>query len=188
MITRLDPESLRELGESTTNVANAWAGATDYLSRGLKAWARQQIGRDRTVAVRAAVAACELVAPSYPANPGEGLPSRTYIDSMLAVIRRWLDEPSHKNQELVRSSLDVTRQAHAWQQDKDVAPFWILEAIDHACLAVWSGERSSYIVPLDYATCAARSIACVLHALLDAGVSEDKAVEDVTGAVRSITG
>jgi len=177
-------EFLRDLGENTTNVANAWAGARDYLSVGLKEWAKRQF-TDRNTAVKAAVAACALVVDQYPEVPEVGLASKGYVDGMLATIKRWLSDPSQKHTELVRSSLDVTREAHAWQREKDVAPFWILEAVDHASLAVWGNERSSYIVPMGYATSAARSIACVLHALVDAGESEPNAVARVTGAVRS---
>jgi hypothetical protein len=188
MSERPDPDALRELGHQTTNVANAWAGAADYLSRGLKQWTRQAIGADRALAVRAAIAVCDLVVDRYPEQPDDKLPPRKYIDDMIAVIRRWLDDPSRENQELVRSLLDVTRDAHAWQREDDVAPFWILEAVDHACLAVWSGQKSSYIVPLDYATCAARSVACVLHALRDAGVPEKQAVDMIVDVVDEITG
>lgn len=180
-----NPEWLRDLGENTTNVANAWAGARDYLSRGLKEWAKRQIGGDRRLAVRAALAACSLVVPHYPEKPEDGLPNKHYIDGMMASIRRWLDDPTEKHAELVRSQLDVNRQAHAWQREDDVEAFWILEAVDHASLTVWAGERSSYIVPMDYATCAARAIACVLHSLLDAGESESHAVDVVTSGVRA---
>lgn len=183
-----NPEFLRDLGENTTNVANAWAGARDFLSRGLKEWVKRQIGGDRKLAVKAALAACSLVAAQYPENPEAGLPQKGYIDGMLAAIKRWLGDPSEKHAELVRSSLDVTRQVHAWQYEKDVAPFWILEGVDHASLAVWAGKESSYIVPMDYATCASRAIACVLHAMLDAGESEAHAVDVVTTAVRSAIG
>lgn len=180
-----NPEWLRDLGENTTNVANAWAGARDYLSRGLKEWSKRQFTNDRRIAVRAALAACALVAPQYPEQPEKGLPGKSYIDGMMASIRRWLDDPSEKNSELVRSQLDVTREAHAWQREEDVAPFWILEAVDHASLAVWAGARSSYITPMDFATCASRAIACVLHAMQDAGESEAHAVDVITTAVRS---
>lgn len=180
-----DPEFLRDLGENTTNVANAWAGARDYLSRGLKEWSKRQINNDRRLAVKAALAACGLVAHHYPETPEQGLPGKSYVDGMLGAIRRWLEDPSEKNRELVRSSLDVTREAHAWQREEDVAPFWILEAVDHASLAVWAGERSSYIVPLDFAQCGARAIACVLHAMIDGGESEGHAVDVITTAVRS---
>jgi len=179
-----DPEELRELGENVTNVQSAWAGAPDYLSRGLKAWARTTIGKDRRVAVSAALAVCELAVGNYTADQ-QGLPPKSYIDHMLASIRRWLDDPSRENTERVRSSLDVTRSAHAWQREQDVAPFWILDGVDHASLAVWSGERASYIVPMDYGTCAARAITCVLHALLDTGMDESKAVSAIVGAVRA---
>ena len=179
-----NPEYLRDLGENTTNVANAWAGARDYLSRGLKEWAKRQISGDRRLAVKAALAACSIVASQYPEQPEPGLPGRGYVDGMLAAIRRWLDDPSEKHSELVRSSLNITREAHAWQREEDVAPFWILEAVDHASLAVWAGERSSYIVPLDFGTCAARSVACVLHALLTSGAPEAEAVATIVGVVR----
>lgn len=180
-----DPEELRELGENVTNVSAAWAGAPDYLSRGLKAWSRSQVGNDRKAAVGAALGACELAVGNYVADQ-QGLPPKSYIDHMLASIRRWLDDPSRENTERVRSSLDVTRSAHAWQRDQDVAPFWILDAVDHASLAVWSGERASYIVPMDFGTCAARSITCVLHALLDTGMDETQAVASLVGAVRTV--
>jgi hypothetical protein len=180
-------EELRELGENSTNVANAWAGADNYLSRGLKAWTLERIGRDREVAVRAAVAACDLVVDRYSADD-PSLPPRTYLDDMLAAVKRWLAEPSKETTEAVRSSLDVTRSAHAWQREQDVASFWILEAVDHASLAVWSGERASYIVPMDYATCAARAVTCVLHAMLDAGVAEEQAIEVIVGEVRGVAG
>ena len=177
-----DPEELRELGENVTNVSSAWAGAPDYLSRGLKAWTRTLVGGDRRKSVGAALAACELVVANYVPDQ-QGLPPKSYIDHMLASIRHWLDEPSRENTERVRSSLDVTRSAHAWQRDQDVAPFWILDAVDHASLAVWSGERASYIVPMDYGTCAGRAVTCVLHALLDTGMDENQAVAAVVGAV-----
>jgi len=40
-------------------------------------------------------------------------------------------------------------------------------------------------VPMDFSTCTARAIACVMHAMLDAGESEAHAVDVVTTAVRS---
>jgi len=177
-----DPELLREIGINSTNVEIAWAGAANDLARGLNTWTRGTIGRDRGIAVRAALMTCMIVTERYKADR-PGLPPREYIDNMLVLLRRWLDEPTKDNTEAVRSALDVTRSAHAWQQDDDVASFWILEAVDHASLAVWSGERASYIVPMDYATCAARSVACVLHAMLDAGVLEGPAVESIVEAV-----
>jgi hypothetical protein len=177
-----DPELLREIGINSTNVETAWAGAADDLARGLKTWTRSMIGRDRAIAVRAALMSCTLVVDKYKADL-PGLPPRDYVESMLARIRHWLDEPTKENAEAVRSSLDVTRSAHAWQQDTDVASYWIVDAVDHASLAVWSGERASYIVPMDYATCAARAVACALHAMLDAGVPEAAAVEQIAGAV-----
>jgi hypothetical protein len=177
-----DPELLREIGINSTNVETAWAGAANDLERGLNTWTRGTIGRDRGIAVRAALMACTLVAEHYKADR-PGLPPRDYIDKMLAAIRTWLDEPTKDNAETVRSTLDINRSAHAWQQEADVESFWILEAVDHASLAVWAGERASYIVPMDYATCAARSVACVLHAMLDAGTSEADAIGAIVGAV-----
>lgn len=181
-----DPELLREIGENSTNVEGAWAGAANDLARGLNTWTRSTIGRDRAIAVRAALASCSLVTDRY-SSERPGLPSREYIDTMLAGIRRWLDAPTRDNTEAVRSLLDVTRSAHAWQQAEDAASFWILEAVDHASLAVWSGERASYIVPMDYATCAARSVACVLHAMLEAGTLEATAVASIVDAVHGAT-
>ena len=113
-----DPELLREIGENSTNVEGAWAGAANDLARGLNTWTRSTIGRDRNVAVRAALVACSLVTDRY-ASDKPGLPSREYIETMLAGIRRWLDDPTRDNTEAVRSALDVTRSAHAWQQDED---------------------------------------------------------------------
>jgi hypothetical protein len=179
-----DGETLRELGENVTNVSSSWGGAPDYLSRGLKQWAKLTVGNDRKVAVGAALAACALVVEKYTADQ-QGLPPKSYIDHMLASIRRWLDEPSRENTERVRSSLDVNRSAHAWQREQDVTAFWILDAVDHASLAVWSGERASYIIPMDFGTCAARSITCVLHALFDLGLTEREAIDTVVNAVNS---
>lgn len=179
-----DPELLREIGENSTNVETLWAGAADNLARGLNSWTRSMIGRDRAVAVRAAVVTCALVLDEYEANR-EDLPPRTYIDTMVAAIRTWLDDPSRDNTDAVRTQLDVTRAAHAWHRDEDVESFWILEAVDHASLAVWSGEKATYITPLDFATSAARSVTCVLHAMLDGGKSEQVAVEMIVQAVRS---
>ena len=179
-----DPELLREIGINSTNVELAWAGAANDLARGLNTWTRGTIGRDQGIAVRAALMTCSLVTEHYkPDRPG--LPPKTYIDTMVAGMKKWLDEPTKDNAEAVRSSLDVSRGAHAWQQNDDVESFWILEAVDHASLAVWAGERASYIVPMDYATCAARSVACVLHAMLDAGTPEAKAIESIVDAVSS---
>jgi len=179
-----DPELLREIGENSTNVETSWAGAADNLARGLNAWTRSMIGRDRAVAVRAAIMACALVVEDYKPDQ-EGLPPRKYLDDMVTAIRTWLDEPTKDHAEAVRGALDVTRGAHAWHREVDVESFWILEAVDHASLAVWSGEKSSYITPLDFATCAARSVSCVLHAMLDAGMAEDDAIATIVDAVRT---
>ena len=177
-----DPELLREIGYNSTNVETAWAGAANDLERGLNTWTRGTIGRDQGIAVRAALMACTLVTEKY-ASDRPGLPPREYIENMLAAIRRWLDEPTKDNADQVRSQLDVSRSAHAWQQETDLESFWILEAVDHASLAVWSGERASYIVPMDYATCASRSVACVLHAMLDGGTAEAQAISSIVDAV-----
>jgi hypothetical protein len=186
--SRPTSDELHELGENTTNASNVWAGAKDYVARGLKAWVRGKIEQDQQMAVRVAVAACELVASGYPASDPELLAPRHYIVDMLAAIRTWLADPSRDNQERVRSMLDVTRDRHAWQDEHDFDHFWTLEAVDHASLAVWSGLRSSYIVPLDYSTSAARSVACVLHALMTRGESKQQAVQKVVDAVLSVTG
>jgi hypothetical protein len=183
MSDRPDPDSLRELGESSTNVANAWAGAHDYLSQGLVTWARRQLEKDQKAAVKAAIAACRLVVERYPTDGADAHAPKQYIDDLLAKIQRWVDNPSNTNKEAVRSSLDTTRQLHAWQGHEESQHFWILEAVDHASLAVWAGERSSYIVPLDFATCAARALTCVLHALLLAATPEQQAIDAVTGVV-----
>jgi hypothetical protein len=183
MSDRPDVEELTELGEDNTNTATAWGGAGDYLARGLKVWTRGEIGDDQAHAVRAALSACSLVTPHYPEQAPELHAPRKYIDAMMAAIRRWLEQPSREHQERVRSMLDVTRDRHAWQDEHDLDHFWTLEAVDHASLAVWSGERSSYIVPLDFATCAARSVACVLHSLLTRGETEERAVALIVDAV-----
>jgi len=188
MSERLDPEALRELGESSTNVSNAWAGAEEYLSQGLVTWTRRQVAEDQQAAVKAAVAACRLVVESYPTDGADAHAPKQYIDDLLAKIQRWIDNPSNTNKEAVRSTLDTTRQLHAWQGHNTSPHFWILEAVDHASLAVWAGERSSYIVPLDYATCAARAVACVLHALLVIGTSEAAAIDQLTNIVRVASG
>ena len=182
---RPDEAALTELGESVTNASNAWAGAKDYLARGLKVWTRRQVADDQRHAVRVALAACSLVTPHYPEEAPELHAPRRYIDDMIAAIQRWLDEPTREHQELVRSMLDVTRDRHAWQDEHDLDHFWTLEAIDHASLAVWSGERSSYIVPLDFATSAARSVACVFHALMTRGEPKPSAVAAIVDAVLS---
>jgi hypothetical protein len=185
---RPDEAALTQLGENTTNVANAWAGAKDYLSRGLKVWTRQQVGDDQRTAVRAALAACKLVTPHYPEQHPELHAPRRYVEDMMAAIQRWVDQPSREHQERVRSMLDVTRDRHAWQDEHDLDHFWTLEAVDHASLAVWSGERSSYIVPLDYATCAARSVTCVLHSLTTRGEPKPRAIAAVVDAVLGARG
>lgn len=188
MTYRPDPDFLRELGETATNASNAWAGAENYLVQGLVHWIRQQASDDQKIAVKAALAACKLVTDRYPADSAETQAPKAYIDDMLAKIQRWIDNPSNTNKEAVRLSLDTTRQLHAWQGYQTVEHFWILEAVDHASLAVWAGERSSYIVPLDFGTCTARSLACVLHALLLAGKTEADAIADVVGALAQASG
>src|SRR5688572_10561857 len=108
-----DLEELTELGEAATNAGNVWAGADSFLTRGIVSWTRQAVGQDQVVAVRAALAGCALVAPSYPADGGDTKAPRRYIDHMLAAIARWSENPSHDNKEAVRSSLDTSRQLHA---------------------------------------------------------------------------
>ncbi|MEZ4368401.1 MAG: hypothetical protein R2939_19295 [Kofleriaceae bacterium] len=183
-----DVAALQSLGEQTIQLANAWAGARDPLTRGLKEWIKPVVAGDRVAAVRAALAACELVAARYPTPAPAGLPGRSYIDGMLAVIRRWLDDPSEKQASLVRSTLDVSRDAHAWQRERAGAPAWILEAVDHASLAIWAGHESSYIMPMGFATSTARACTCVLHAMLEDGVAEADAVAAVTKVVLTARG
>ena len=181
---RPSAESLHELGESATNVADAWAGANDFTSCGLVEWVKRTVGDDRGHAVRAALAASDLVVGLYPAASDAGTQApKKYIDDMMGTIRQWASNPSDNNKATVRSALDVSRQVHAWQTPTDIPHFWILEAVDHASLAVWAGERLSYIVPIDFATSAARSVACVLHALKAAGGDESSAVAKVVDAV-----
>ena len=185
MSERPDSEVLRELGESSTNVSNAWAGAEEYLSQGLVVWTRRQVADDQKIAVRAALAAVKLVVDKYPTDGADTHAPKQYIDDMIAKIGRWIDNPSKTNSEAVKQAMDMSRQLHAWQGHAEHAHFWILEAVDHASLAVWAGERSSYIVPLDFGTCSARSIACSLHALLVSGTAEAQAVDKVVDAVSS---
>lgn len=188
MSERPDEAALLELGQSSTNAATAWAGASDYVSRGLKVWTRQMIGDDQPTAVRVALAACSLVVRSYPTAAPELRAPRHYIDEMMTAIAGWIADPTRVRQERIRSMLDVTRDRHAWQDEHDLDHFWTLEAVDHASLAVWSGERSSYIVPLDYATSAARSVTCVLHALLTRGEPKPRAIASVVNAVLAARG
>jgi len=184
MIERPDEAALQELGENTASAATAWAGAADYVARGLKFWTRRMIGDgDQRRAVRVALAACRLVTPGYPTEAPELHAPRSYIDDMMAAIEAWLADPTHEHRERVRSMLNVTRDRHAWQDEHDLDHFWTLEAVDHASLAVWSGERSSYIVPMDYSTSAARSVACVLHSLVTRGEPKADAISQVVEAV-----
>jgi hypothetical protein len=171
-----DLADLRVLGASTTEV---WAGANDPVSRGLVAWAGRAIGDDRAAAVRAAYAACQLVVGKYPADT-----QSDYIDRMLDAVKAWLAEPTREHQEDTMKALDVTRQHHAWQAAESQAGMWILEAVDHAGLAVWShSELSIYITPAPPRTCAARATACVFHSLVAHGLAEADACNAVVAAV-----
>jgi len=183
MTERSDLANLRALGEPRVR---DWAGAAEPIGAGLVEWTRRAVGHDQAVAVRAALEACALVAASYPDAPA-GLPPRGYLDGMLAAIARWLDQPNRDHREAVRSSLDVTRERHAWQTDEDDPYFWALEAVDHACLAVWAGERASYIIPVDFATCAGRAVACVFHAMRSAGRGDQGAADAVIDVVLRVT-
>jgi hypothetical protein len=187
MNERPDPEALRELGESSTNVANSWAGAEEYLSQGLVTWTRRQVADDQRAAVTAAIMACRQVIDRYPTDGADAHAPKQYVDDLIAKIQRWIENPSNTNKEAVRSTLDTTRQLHAWQGHQRSSHFWTLEAVDHASLSVWAGESSSYIVPLEFAACAARAVACVLHAQLLGGVTENAAIEQLTGIVLGAT-
>jgi hypothetical protein len=194
MTERSDLANLRALGEPRIH---EWAGAAEPIGAGLVEWTRLAISHDQQLAVRASLAACALVIGDYPdsgsasgsasgTDAGKPRAPRTYIYHMLSVIQRWLDDPSRENREVVRSSLDVTRELHAWQAD-DAAHFWILEAVDHTCLTVWAGERASYIIPVDFATTAGRVIACVFHAMRSAGRGEQLAADAVIDVVLKVT-
>jgi len=183
MTERSDLANLRALGELRIH---DWAGASEPIGAGLVEWTRLAISHDQALAVRASLGACALVVGDYP-DDGTTPASRAYLDHMLAVIQRWVDDPSRENRERVRSSLDVTRQLHAWQTD-DNARFWILEAVDHTSLTVWAGERASYIIPVDFATSAGRVIACVFHAMRSGGRGEQRAADAVIDVVLKVTG
>jgi hypothetical protein len=182
MTERSDLANLRALGEPRIH---EWAGASEPIDAGLVEWTRLAISHDQQLAVRAALGACTLVIGDYP-DEGTTQAPRTYIYHMLSVIQRWLDAPTRENREVVRSSLDVTRELHAWQAD-DAAHFWILEAVDHTCLTAWAGERASYIIPLDFATTAGRVIACVFHAMRSGGRDEQHAADAVIDVVLKVT-
>jgi hypothetical protein len=179
MTARSDLANLRAIGEPRMH---DWAGAREPIPAGLVEWTRIAIGHDQPLAVRASLAACALVTDDYPSTATSPVP-RGYIDHMLSEIRRWLEDPTRENREAVRSSLDVTRERHAWQADEDSRALWILEAVDHACLTVWAGERASYIIPLDFATTAGRVAACVYHAMRSAGHDEEGAANVIIDVV-----
>jgi hypothetical protein len=181
MTERSDLANLRALGEPRIH---DWAGASEPIGAGLVEWTRLAIAHDQALAVRASLGACALVTGAYP--PSGAQAPKQYIDDMLAAIGRWVEDPSKEHREIVRSSLDVHRQAHAWQTE-DAADFWILEAVDHACLTVWAGERASYIIPVDFATTAGRVVACVFHAMRSAGQREQVAADAVIDVVLQVT-
>jgi hypothetical protein len=183
MTERSDLANLRALGEPRTH---EWAGATEPISAGLVEWTRLAIGHDQMLAVRTSLGACALVTGEYSTTVTAPAP-RAYIDHMLATIQAWLDDPSRENREAVRSSLDVTRERHAWQADEDSREFWILEAVDHTCLTVWVGERASYIIPIDFATTAGRVVACVYRAMRSGGHDEQRAANAVIDVVLKLT-
>jgi hypothetical protein len=183
MTERSDLANLRALGEPRIH---DWAGASEPIGAGLVEWTRLAISHDQQLAVRASLGACALVASEYRGG-GVAPAPRVYVDNMLAAIGRWLDAPTRDNRELVRSSLDFSRQLHAWQTDPDDAQFWILDAVDHACLTVWAGERASYIIPVDFATTAGRVIACVFHAMRSGEHGEQRAADAVIDVVLNVT-
>lgn len=180
MTERSDLANLRALGEPRVH---EWAGAAEPIGAGLVEWTRLAVGHDQSLAVRAALGACALVTD---AQRSGATGAWIYIDDMLARIEHWVEDPSHANREAVRSSLDVTRQAHAWQADED-PQLWIRDAVDHACLTVWVGERASYIVPVDFGTTAGRVVACVFHALRASGKTEQQAADAVIDVVLKVT-
>ncbi len=179
---RTDLTNLRNLGEAH---AHDWAGANEAIAAGLVEWTRAAVVHDHRTAVHASLDACKLVLKHYPQSGGS---PRKYIDNMVAVIQRWVDEPTRENQEVVRGALDYTRAVHAWQTPTDSIAFWILESVDHACLTVWAGERASYIIPVDFATTAGRVMACVYRALRTNGASETEAANAVLDCVLAVTG
>lgn len=180
MTERSDLANLRALGEPRIH---DWAGATEPIGAGLVEWTRLAIGHDQELAVRASLAACALVT----GGESSAAAPPSYVDHMLAVIQRWLDEPTRDNREAVRSSLDITREHHAWQADEGSPELWIREAVDHTCLTVWVGERASYIVPIDFATTAGRVVACVYRAMRSAGHDELRAANAIIDVVLAST-
>ena len=185
MTERSDLANLRALGEPRLH---EWAGATEPVGAGLVEWTRLAISHDQQLAVRASLEACALVIDRHSTGATGATPPapRAYLDHMVAAIRRWLDEPTREHRDAVRSSLDDTRQLHAWQGD-DATDAWILEAVDHAGLTVWAGERASYIIPVDFATTAGRVIACVFHAMRTGGDDEQRAANAVIDVVLRVT-
>lgn len=172
-----DLADLRVLGAKTTEV---WAGATDPTSRGLIAWANRRFGDDREAAVRGGLAACKLVVDSYPSENAR----RAYVDAMVASMEAYLAAPTREHQEATMKLLDVTRAQHAWQAPDETAALWILEAVDHAAIAVWSNSGMSiYITPAPPRMSAARGCACVLRALVLLGKSEDAAAAELVAAI-----
>lgn len=171
-----DLADLRVLGAATTEV---WAGASEAVSRGLVAWCGR-ILVDRPHAVRVARAACALVLAHYPTANAR----KWYIDQIIGAVDTWLAQPTREHQEAAMKLLDVTRAQHAWQNPEDPIHLWILEAVDHAGLAVWSqSDLSIYITPAPPKVCAARAVACVYHALLALGRSEADAAHALVAAV-----
>jgi len=172
-----DLADLRVLGAKTTEV---WAGATDPTTRGLVAWAGRRFGDDREASVRGGLAACKLVVGDMPASD----PRNAYVDNIVGAMETWLAAPTKENQEATMKSLDAMRAQHAWQATEDSAANWILEAVDHCGIAVWSNSGLSiYILPSPPKTSAARGIACAFHALQKLGKSEDEAVKAIVGAI-----
>jgi hypothetical protein len=176
-----DLADLRVLGAKTTEV---WAGATDPTARGLITWSGHRFGDDREASVRGGLAVCKLVVGAYPTDNAR----KWYIDAILASMESYLAAPTRENQEATMKLLDVTRAQHAWQYPEESAAMWILEAVDHCGIAVWSASGLSiYITPSPPKTSAARGVACVFRALVLGGKTDEQAANLIVAAIAAAT-
>ena len=144
------PTSPTSVSLGASHASEVWAGATDpIVARPRRVDPARRFGDDRDARrARRLVAACKLVVGDYAAAERAAAP-RSYVDAMIDAIERWLAEPTQRASAKRRCSVARRRRARSTRgrSTDDAAAFWILEAVDHAGLAVWVGERAVDLHP-----------------------------------------
>jgi len=142
------------LGDLGAQVDGAWEHADTPELIGLERWGTELAERDHRLVLAALIAAAQCGFPIAMAVAGDAVDGMGFhasephgdgapVETQIAVVARWLGDPTKDVTQSVAKAYDRTRQLHAWDGElnppDDQAYFWYLEVGQCCCAATLAG-------------------------------------------------